>query len=126
MHKRLLLLLALLVTSMLTGCAEVADPTSPSGGQPVERPAATETVAATSTGESNPQTEKVTVPDVVGRGVVSARMVLGMNHLTFDIVTEPADADLPMDNSTVVTQQDPKPDEIVESGSAVTLTVKKK
>ena len=73
-----------------------------------------------------PQTEQVTVPDEVGFGMTTARMNLAESHLTFELKTEPPNADLPMDNSVIVIKQSPAAGTKVDSGSTVVLTIKKK
>lgn len=111
------------VSAAVVGCAAPTTPT--------QRPSeltATPSVPATSAvpGTGAAAVTKVEVPDVVGFDMVTGRMVLGEAHLTFEIVDKTGSDDTKMDDSVVITKQDPKAGTMVDSGSTVVLTLKKK
>jgi len=128
-----LLLVALIVVAgtlgLVVGCGSSSEDTktttTPATSEPAEtEPAATNPLPNAS--DIAPQAETQTVPDVVGNGAQTARMMLSENHLTFVIVTEPPGQTLPIDNQSTVVAQDPAAGTVVDSGSEVTITIKKK
>jgi hypothetical protein len=124
-RKCLVLALACALVLVLAACASSNTSTTPSTTDSTGKTPASN--ISTKSGEGPlPQTEQVTVPDEVGFGMTTARMNLAESHLTFELKTEPPNADLPMDNTVVVIKQSPAAGTKVDSGSTVVLTIKKK
>lgn len=120
----LFLLATVLASSgLLVGCqqpkASVEEPVAPAV-------TTTATVAPPTTNEPAPQADKIQVPDIVGFGALTARLNLAENHLSWKIVTDPPGTKLPIDNESKVVKQDPAAGEIVDSGSTITFTIKKR
>jgi PASTA domain len=127
LRKCFLLALTCVLVLALAGCGGSQKSTGSTSSTTSSSPKTPASNISTKSGEGPlPQTEQVTVPDEVGFGMTTARMNLAESHLTFELKTEPPGADLPMDNTVVVISQTPAPGTKVDSGSTVTLVVKKK
>ncbi len=123
-RRLVLLVLACALVLVVGGCSSKTTPQDTAETSTQKTPASN---IATKSGEGSlPQTDQVKVPDEVGFGMTTARMNLAESHLTFEIKAEPPGADLPMDNTVVVVAQDPPAGTLVDSGSTVVLTIKKK
>ncbi len=83
-------------------------------------------VATPTVGEPTPGVGKIKTPDVVGLEPQSAKAYLSENHLVFKWTMSPANADVPLDNTAVVVKQKPTAGTVIDYGSTVTLTIKKK